>query len=141
MEKKLLLITGVLGISAVILGAFGAHALAAKLTAAQLTTYHTGIEYHYYHTLALLGVVIMAQKSPNPIWLYRSAFCFIIGILFFSGSIYLLACKELLSLQNWTKIIGPITPIGGLLFILGWSFIILYGIKDEESLNSEVLDK
>jgi len=132
MQKKLLIITGLLGLLAVILGAFGAHALASKLSASQLQTYHTGIEYHYYHTLALLGVASMIGQFKQAVWLYRAAIFFVIGILFFSGSIYLLACKELLSLQDWTKIIGPITPIGGVFFIIGWSMIIVHAVKESD---------
>jgi len=130
MYKKLLIITGVLGILAVILGAFGAHALANKLSESQLNTYQTGIQYHYYHTITLLIVVVASRLYSKPIWLYRAAIFFILGIFCFSGSIYLLACKELLSLQNWTKIIGPITPIGGLFFIVAWSMIVVHALKD-----------
>jgi len=132
MYKKLLIFSGVLGILAVILGAFGAHALAAKLSESQLNTYQTGIQYHYYHSITLLVVVLASRFYSKPIWLYRGAVCFILGILCFSGSIYLLACKELLSLQNWTKIIGPITPIGGLFFMLGWATIIIHALQDSE---------
>jgi uncharacterized membrane protein YgdD (TMEM256/DUF423 family) len=132
MQKKLLILTGLLGIVAVILGAFGAHALANKLSTSQLQTYQTGIQYHYYHTLALLGLASMVNRFKQPVWLYRAASFFVIGILFFSGSIYLLACKELLSLGNWTKLIGPITPIGGLFFIIGWSMIIVHAIKETD---------
>jgi uncharacterized membrane protein YgdD (TMEM256/DUF423 family) len=130
MYKKLLIISGILGILAVILGAFGAHALANKLSESQLNTYQTGIQYHYYHTITLLVVVMASRLYSKPAWLYRGAVFFILGILFFSGSIYLLACKELLSLQNWTKVIGPITPIGGLFFIMGWATIILHAFQD-----------
>lgn len=129
MYRKIILATGILGMLAVILGAFGAHALAEKLTDSQLNTYQTGIQYHYYHTLGLLGILAISGHYEKPIWLYRGAICFVIGILFFSGSIYLLACKELLSLQEWTKIIGPITPIGGLFFILGWAMLIVQAIQ------------
>lgn len=125
MQKKLLIVTGILGILAVTLGAFGAHALTNHLSVKQLQTYHTGIEYHYYHTLALLGIVALCQRMQAAVWLYRAAICFLIGILFFSGSLYLLACKELLGLGSFTRILGPITPIGGLFFIVGWSMLVV----------------
>ncbi|WP_052591951.1 DUF423 domain-containing protein [Aureispira sp. CCB-QB1] len=137
MYKKLLIITGVLGMLAVILGAFGAHALANKLSTSQLSTYQTGIQYHYYHTITLLIVVMASQWFVKPTWLYRSAICFVIGILCFSGSIYLLACKELLSLQDSTKIIGPITPIGGLFFIAGWAMLVFHAFRYPTSSVSE----
>jgi len=129
--KKLLTVTSFLGMLAVILGAFGAHALKSKLSADQLITYQTGIQYHYYHTLALLGIAALAQRAKDTLWLFRAGFCFVIGILFFSGSIYLLACKELLHLQTWTKIIGPITPIGGMFFIMGWLMLVVHAVKNE----------
>lgn len=134
MQKKLFIATGILGILAVILGAFGAHALADKLTPSQLNTYQTGIQYHYYHTLGLLGLLALSKSYKNPIWLYRAGLCFIVGVLCFSGSIYLLACKELLSLEAWTKVIGPITPIGGLFFILGWAMFILQAVQQSDDL-------
>ena len=133
MQRKILIAAGFFGMLAVILGAFGAHALKSKLSADQLVTYHTGIEYQFYHTLALLGLGAVIQKNEHLVWLYRAALCFIVGILFFSGSIYLLACRELLSLQNWTKFIGPITPIGGLFFIIGWSMILMHALTEKPS--------
>lgn len=139
MQKKLLVLTGILGLLAVVLGAFGAHALSNLLTQKQQATYQTGIEYHYYHTLALLGTLILSYQYRKPTWLYRAAICFIIGILFFSGSIYLLACKELLSLQNWTAILGPMTPIGGLFFIVGWLMLILQAIQKAPNQSKDVI--
>lgn len=131
MKKKLLIITSLFGIFAVILGAFGAHALTEHLTPKQIKTYQTGIDYHYYHTLALLGITILINKQSHVVWLYRSAICFIIGIFLFSGSLYLLSCKTLLSLENWTKILGPSTPIGGTFFIIGWAMLLVYALKNE----------
>jgi uncharacterized membrane protein YgdD (TMEM256/DUF423 family) len=140
MYKKLLILSAVLGILAVILGAFGAHALANKLSESQLRTYQTGIQYHYYHTITLLVLVLASRLYSKPIWLYRGAVFFILGIFCFSGSIYLLACKELLSLQNWTKIIGPITPIGGLFFIVGWASILIHAFQDSELTRSKQME-
>lgn len=128
-QKKVLMLVGLMGMLAVILGAFGAHALKKKLSADQLVTYQTGIDYHYYHVLALLGVAVLMSKAASVVWLQYSAWSFLIGILCFSGSIYLLACKDLLGLGGFTKILGPITPIGGLFLIAGWAFLFLHAMK------------
>ncbi len=94
-------------------GAFGAHALKAVLSDAKLATYQTAVAYHFYHSLALLGLgVARLALGPNP-WLSASALCFVLGLLCFCGSLYALA----LGGPRW---LGPITPLGGLLFILGW---------------------
>ena len=131
MQKKLLIIIGISGLLAVVLGAFGAHILADKLTAGQLITYHTGIEYHFYHTLALLGITSINKHSGTSVWLYRASLFFVLGIILFSGSIYLLACKELLSLgEIGISFIGPLTPIGGVLLIIGWLMILVHSIRN-----------
>jgi uncharacterized membrane protein YgdD (TMEM256/DUF423 family) len=117
-QKNTLTIIGVLGAIAVILGAFGAHSLKSVLSESQLSTFETGVRYHYYHTFAIFGVYLLQQKlTPKRINLINTLF--LIGILLFSGSIYLLACKDILGIENW-KFLGPITPIGGTFFIVGW---------------------
>lgn len=129
MKKTLLILAGLLGMLAVILGAFGAHALKASLSPDQLSTYQTGIAYHFYHVLGILACLGLSEGRKAGVWLYRAGILFALGILCFSGSIYLLACKDLLGLAAWTKIIGPITPIGGTFFILGWICILIQGTK------------
>jgi uncharacterized membrane protein YgdD (TMEM256/DUF423 family) len=119
--KKILLAASVLGGLAVIFGAFGAHALKNIVTERGLQVYQTGISYHFYHTLALLGLAAWAKNDIDPsVWLGRAASCFLIGILLFSGSLYLITLKEVLGLDNWMFLIGPATPVGGLFFIMGW---------------------
>lgn len=119
--NKLGVIIGLVGVMAVILGAFGAHSLKSALPADKLVSYNTGITYHFYHLIAMT-VAWSALASDGSKWAKRSFWCFLIGILFFSGSIYLLATRELIGLTNY-KWLGPITPIGGAFFILGWSFL------------------
>lgn len=108
----------VLGALAVGLGALGAHALKELLTSNQLASYLTGIRYHILHVIVIL--VIMALRShfkPKAFeWAIRLFFA---GILLFSGSIYVLATKDL-SGWEWAHILGPVTPLGGLLLISGW---------------------
>jgi uncharacterized membrane protein YgdD (TMEM256/DUF423 family) len=125
--KKVILIAGILGILAVILGAFGAHALEDKLTTDQLASYGTANDYQFYHALLLvaIGLILKSEQSKLLMW---SAYSAITGIILFSGSIYLLACKDIIGISN-TGIIGPITPLGGLFFILSWLFLLLHFIK------------
>lgn len=120
-HKKIMLATSLFGAVAVLLGAFGAHGLRNLIDARQLAIYQTGISYQFYHTIALLGLAAWAKNDINPsVWIGRAAVCFGIGIFFFSGSLYLLALRHVWHLDNWMFIIGPITPVGGLFFVVGW---------------------
>jgi uncharacterized membrane protein YgdD (TMEM256/DUF423 family) len=103
---------------AVAFGAFGAHALRARLTPEMLATFETGVRYHMYHALALLAVGMALGKWPSSTWATAAGWAFIAGILVFSGSLYLLA----LSGVRW---LGAITPIGGLAFLAGWASLAL----------------
>ena len=118
---KVLFTTGaLLGALAVILGAFGAHKLKLSLTPEQLQTFETGVKYQFYHVFAICLAGLLWMKYPAQGFVV-SGWLFVAGILFFSGSLYLLANKEVLDLSTSAKrIIGPITPIGGTLFIIGW---------------------
>lgn len=100
-----------LGASAVILGALGAHALDGVLTESALASYKTGANYHLMHSIALLATLGLNNTK-------RTQWLFTLGILFFSGSIYLLTLDELMGVS--LGFLGPITPIGGLFFIAGW---------------------
>ncbi len=116
--KSILIAAATSGLLAVVFGAFGAHALKARLTESLLSAYQTGVQYHFYHTLALLAVGILLTKGFNQAFLLVSGGLFIGGILFFSGSLYWLA----LGGPSW---LGPVTPLGGTLLILGWFTLIL----------------
>lgn len=109
-----LLIAALSGFTAVALGAFGAHALKAKLAADMLAVYQTGVEYHFYHSLALLAVGVLCLQFPQNNWFNTAGWMFAVGLLFFSGSLYVLALSGV-------KVLGAITPIGGVLFLLGWA--------------------
>lgn len=98
---------------AVALGAFGAHALKARLAESWLGAYQTGNEYHFYHALGLILVGLIALGRPRNIWLGVAGWAMFAGILLFCGSLYLLAVLRL----RW---LGMITPVGGGLFILAW---------------------
>ena len=109
------------GALAVMIGAFGAHGLEDKLSEKMLTVYHTGVEYHFYHTFALLIVGILAAKITSR-KLQAAGWCFTSGILIFSGSLYALSISGI-------TVLGAITPIGGLLFIVGWVLLAISVIK------------
>lgn len=121
MERKIILTAAFLGMVSIILGAFGAHALKAVLSAEQLTTFETGVRYQMYHALFLLFVATQKTMTDKKRKTILSLVIF--GVLFFSGSIYLLATNSLTPFDF--KIIGFITPIGGLLLIISWFLIFL----------------
>jgi uncharacterized membrane protein YgdD (TMEM256/DUF423 family) len=127
MEKQHYILVGILGMIAVILGAFGAHGLKALITESQLETFQVGIRYHFYHTFAIFLTAIVAHQN-NSKRLRVAVSLFLIGIILFSGSIYLLATKSILGIESWT-FLGPITPIGGTFFIAAWAILIVEGFK------------
>ena len=133
MIKNYLIIVGVLGILAVSLGAFGAHTLASLVSEKSLSAFQTGVQYHFYHTLAILGITQLLPHSNQPNLLKKAIHAFIVGILLFSGSLYLLAMSNLLVSGEWNKIIGPLTPIGGIVFIIGWGILIYAGITETKN--------
>jgi uncharacterized membrane protein YgdD (TMEM256/DUF423 family) len=123
MHRSFLTTASVLLGLAVILGAFGAHGLRDIVSAQSLSTYETGVRYHFYHGFALLATGILYERF-NKKWLRFAGYCFIIGIVLFSGSLYLLAVLMKPDVVGIEKI-GLITPIGGLFFIAGWIFLSL----------------
>ncbi len=128
MDKKIISTGAILGMIAIILGAFGAHALKKIVPIEALSTFETGVKYQMYHALFLvfLGLATELSKKAQKIIYYLVVF----GVIFFSGSIYLLATKSLTSFDF--KAIGIITPIGGLLFILAWG-ILLFNLTKKNS--------
>lgn len=120
MNKKLLTTAAVFGMIGIVLGAFGAHALKKVLAMEQLVTFETGVRYQMYHALFLLFVGLnttLSEKSKMYIYYFT-----LFGVLFFSGSIYLLATNSLTRFDF--KTIGFITPIGGLFLILAWAVLL-----------------
>ncbi|MEO6778989.1 MAG: DUF423 domain-containing protein [Gemmatimonadaceae bacterium] len=98
---------------AVLLGAFGAHALRARISPAMLEVYHTASQYHFYHALGMLLVGVLAMQFQNVGALRLSGLLMLVGIVLFSGSLYVLAVTGV----TW---LGAITPLGGLAFIAAW---------------------
>lgn len=128
-SKIIYMIACFYGGTAVILGAFGAHFLKEKLLAEQLDSFKTGVFYQFVHALLLLFIGFQVEKSAG-LWLTSSSYLVIIGIAFFSGSIYLLSTKDLLGIQSF-KWLGPVTPLGGLLMILSWFSLFIYFAKSK----------
>ena len=105
---------GLLGALGVAAGAFGAHALKSRLDDYALGVYQTAVQYHFYHSLALLAVGIIALGQPSSALLRSAGWLFLLGIVVFSGSLYLLSFSGV----RW---LGAVTPLGGLAFIAAWA--------------------
>lgn len=117
MNKTALLAGALLGMLVVAIGAFGAHGLREILiTNGRLDVFETAVKYQFYHALALLIVGILSEKLDG-VWMKRATWSFLGGVIIFSGSLYVLAITNI----SW---LGAITPIGGVLMILGWVFMI-----------------
>jgi uncharacterized membrane protein YgdD (TMEM256/DUF423 family) len=123
MHKRLLSVGAIFGGLAVAIGAFGAHGLK-RLTSDPeiLSAFETGVEYQMYHSFALLITGLLAQGNPNR-WLRWAGTMFITGIVFFSGSLYVITFLRVQE-SDAVKYIGPLTPLGGILFIAGWMFLL-----------------
>lgn len=125
--KSLFIAAGILGGTAVVFGAFGAHALKEALDPETLNSFNTGVRYQMWHALALLAlaaspVKIKQLKTIARFWLF--------GVLLFSGSIYLLSIDELMNIN--LSFLGPITPLGGLALIVAWIMLIVSALKIKE---------
>lgn len=108
------------GLLAVLFGAFGAHALKKSLTAGQLSSFETGVKYQMYHAIILL--ILGFNFGFTTVLESYIAWCFILGTLLFSFSIYGLCISE--SKGNKWKLLGPVTPLGGLLLLAGWTLLL-----------------
>ncbi len=127
MNKKILITASILGLLAVVLGAFGAHALKELITVKSQQTFETGVRYQMYHAILLLFIgstIHIQQKTKKALY-----YLIVLGIILFSGSIYGLATNLLTTFDF--KTIGFITPIGGLLLILAWGVMIVNFLKIE----------
>lgn len=127
MAKFALMAGAFAGLLAVAFGAFGAHALKNRLDAYAIGIFETAVQYQFYHALALLAVGLLLLQTPgstlgsaqalNPALLKSSAVLFVVGMLIFSGSLYILSLTGL----RW---LGAVTPLGGLAFIAGWGCLL-----------------
>ncbi|WDF67919.1 DUF423 domain-containing protein [Sphingobacterium oryzagri] len=127
MNKQIILTASFFGLTAVILGAFGAHGLEGKISDYHLGTWKTANQYHFYHTLALLFLSTFSRAKNASI---RVSFvAFVLGMLLFSGSLYLLSVRSLIGLENF-RLLGPITPVGGLCFMVGWIGLFVAAVRN-----------
>ncbi len=133
MKYRLVIIfAAISGAVAVAFGAFGAHGLqqlvdAKKIPAEDIRTYEVAVRYQFYHTLVLLMLPAIKDLLTQKFLRY-AANAFMAGIIFFSGSLYLLVASQLISNEKATWL-GAITPLGGVLFIAGWVFLLFGGVK------------
>lgn len=116
--RLLAVITGCYGFAGVALGAFGAHGLRDKVAPHLFDVWQTAVQYQMFHVLALLAVLMMAVQQPENRKLRVAAALFVIGICIFSGSLYALVLTGI-------TVLGAITPVGGVLLLLGWLVLIL----------------
>ncbi|MDD4993295.1 MAG: DUF423 domain-containing protein [Paludibacter sp.] len=123
--KKVLTTAAISGMTAVMLGAFGAHALKKVISPEMLEVFKTGVQYQFYHTFALLAVGILMYFGESKA-LKWSANLFLTGILLFSGSLYALTLTNI-------KMLGVITPFGGVAFIAGWVLLVVHLRKQTPS--------
>lgn len=124
-SSKILAIGFFLAALAVVLGAFGAHALKQSVSPIQLDVYKTSVQYHFYHAVGIICVGFLAQLFPNLRGLKTVVYLFVFGIICFSGSLYAFTFEEAAGITKslW---LGFITPLGGLFFISAW-LILAYG--------------
>ncbi|MCK0204201.1 DUF423 domain-containing protein [Ornithobacterium rhinotracheale] len=125
MKQITLIVGAAYGMASIILGAFGAHAFKKILSVEKLMSFEVGVRYMMYHALLLLilGFYLNFKTSIEN----YAAILIMIGCFFFSVSIYILAFSEKISVP--TSVLGPITPIGGILMILGWGILLFHFIK------------
>ncbi|MCB9134602.1 MAG: DUF423 domain-containing protein [Anaerolineales bacterium] len=116
-----LLLASISGAIGVALGAFGAHALKSRLTPERLQTFETGVRYQMYHVAGLLGASFALSQWPGSMFAVWAGWCFVLGTILFSGSLYLLVGTN----KRW---FGVITPLGGVAFILGWILLGMTGL-------------
>lgn len=128
MRKSILILAAFFGLIAVVFGAFGAHGLKKLISPENIAMWEKGVQYQFYHVLALIVCAIYLKTEESKL-IRNAAFCFVFGILFFSGSLYLLATRDLTGIP--TVFIGPITPLGGFFFIVGWGLILVNALKKD----------
>jgi uncharacterized membrane protein YgdD (TMEM256/DUF423 family) len=122
MLKTFLMLGSLNAFLSVALGAFGAHALKSKLSPDMLNVYQTGVQYHMIHSLGLILIALLADKLGNSSLVNASGWALFIGIVLFSGSLYALSLSGI-------KVLGAITPLGGVSFLLGWILLAIAAMK------------
>ena len=134
MTKRALITGSLSAATAIALGAFGAHGLLKHVESGlmdlrMVQSFETAARYQMYHALALVLLGIVMKVYGNHKRLTIAMWLFVLGTIFFSGSLYFIATRTIIGWDNW-QWIGPITPIGGLLFIAGWIILIIHFIRN-----------
>ena len=124
MYNRLLGIASISGLMAVVLGAFGTHALKPQISFEEMSMFEIANRYHFYHTLVLAAVAILFARDESP-FLKISAYAFINGLVMFCGSLYIMSLRKFISAD--VTFMGPITPLGGIFLIIGWGMLAYYG--------------
>jgi len=122
LTKTFTVLGAVNGFLAVALGAFGAHALRDRLSVGMMEVYKTGVQYHMLHAVALLVLAVLADRSQDNRLLKASGWLFVAGMVLFCGSLYALA-------TTGVRVIGAVTPLGGLCFLAGWALLAGAAVK------------
>lgn len=122
-ERTLAWASGIL-LLAVALGAFGAHGIQDQVDERAYHNWTTAAQYQFYHGLALLGLAALEGRLASRLVSFVRII-FLVGILCFCGSLYLLAARDILGIQGLVKVLGPITPLGGLMFMVGWGALLI----------------
>jgi uncharacterized membrane protein YgdD (TMEM256/DUF423 family) len=122
MDRTFLFFGSLLGFLGVVFGAFGAHALKSRLSADMLVVFETGVRYQMYHAFAILIVAAAIGRIGDANLLVLAGWFFVAGVVLFSGSLYALSLSGV-------GVLGAITPVGGLLFLIGWACLLLFALR------------
>ncbi len=125
MRPSFIVIACLLGLSAVALGAFGAHAIASSVSESRQATWATAVDYHMFHVLGMLALAAIFRDAHSP-WILRAHTSFVIGICLFSGSLYALVIFDL-------PVLGAVTPLGGVCLMLGWLFACMAALAGDDT--------
>jgi uncharacterized membrane protein YgdD (TMEM256/DUF423 family) len=128
MNRRIIITASIFGMLGVVAGAFAAHGLKPLLALQQLEVWHTAVQYQFYHVFALLFLSTVTRFKENTIKIIY--YLFTLGIILFSGSLYLLSCSQLLG-WRWLDAVWPLTPLGGLMFIAGWATFALTAFRNK----------
>ena len=131
MNKLFLTFAAIAGAVAVLLGALAAHQLRQSMTVQALEVFETAVRYQFYHVFALLAVGILSERFPGK-WINRAGSCFIGGTILFSGSLYMIS-GLMTAGTSGPMSLGILTPLGGVLFILGWLSLVVALLKGRSS--------
>ena len=125
MRPSFIVIACLLGLLAVALGAFGAHAIASSVSESRQATWATAVDYHMFHVLGMLALAAIFRDADSP-WILRAHISFVIGICLFSGSLYALVIFDL-------PVLGAVTPLGGVCLMLGWLFACMAALASDDT--------